>query len=220
MRNWLAFLGGAQNGWAYTAQSVDLPYLVCLLMPPSLMQLQAFFLVADDIMDGSHTRRGQPCWFRKVCIKAWNPPAINILNKTLGKQKSLTVPPMGCLEHLMNVLAELKVLLVHQIFFANSLNPTKKVIVMQFLVSLGAVFQYFWPYLAVHHQDGHTWACAFSSKRAWQLSTSLAGSCGIFWILSSGVYWYDLPLHYDERLCTSKGWGAYSCTDNAQYNVY
>lgn len=36
--------------------------------------LQAYFLVLDDIMDGSHTRRGQPCWFRdpKVGLIAVN----------------------------------------------------------------------------------------------------------------------------------------------------
>ncbi|KAJ4768902.1 Farnesyl pyrophosphate synthase [Rhynchospora pubera] len=36
--------------------------------------LQAYFLVLDDIMDNSHTRRGQPCWFRnpKVGLIATN----------------------------------------------------------------------------------------------------------------------------------------------------
>ncbi|XP_058208908.1 farnesyl pyrophosphate synthase isoform X1 [Rhododendron vialii] len=36
--------------------------------------LQAYFLVLDDMMDNSHTRRGQPCWFRvpKVGLIAAN----------------------------------------------------------------------------------------------------------------------------------------------------
>lgn len=34
------------------------------------LQLQAYFLVHDDIEDGCHKRRGQPCWFRLPKVRA------------------------------------------------------------------------------------------------------------------------------------------------------
>ncbi|RYH04890.1 polyprenyl synthetase family protein, partial [archaeon] len=58
--------------------------------------MQAFFLVADDIMDGSVTRRGLPCWFRRpeVALIAINDSFIlesfvyKILKKYFGQDKS------------------------------------------------------------------------------------------------------------------------------------
>ena len=45
-----------------------------LLSPEKSMltgQLQAYFLVADDMMDASYTRRGQPCWYKRVTSPMW-----------------------------------------------------------------------------------------------------------------------------------------------------
>ncbi|KAL7593880.1 farnesyl diphosphate synthase 2 [Lactuca sativa] len=51
--------------------------------------LQAYFLVLDDIMDESHTRRGQPCWFRlpKVGMIAVNDGVVlrNHISRILKK---------------------------------------------------------------------------------------------------------------------------------------
>lgn len=46
-------------------QSIKDVYLQNMKLTYYLIQLQAYFLVADDMMDGSITRRGQPCWYRK-----------------------------------------------------------------------------------------------------------------------------------------------------------
>lgn len=48
--------------------ALDLPddeYKLAAILGWSIELLQAYFLVADDMMDQSVTRRGQPCWYRK-----------------------------------------------------------------------------------------------------------------------------------------------------------
>eukprot|EP01134_Creolimax_fragrantissima_P008503 CFRG8503T1 len=41
----------------------------CFVLGWCVEWLQAFFLVADDVMDGSITRRGQPCWYKNEEVK-------------------------------------------------------------------------------------------------------------------------------------------------------
>ncbi|THH28348.1 hypothetical protein EUX98_g5847 [Antrodiella citrinella] len=52
----------------------DDEYLKAAILGWCVELLQAFFLVSDDIMDSSVTRRGQPCWYRneKVGLIAIN----------------------------------------------------------------------------------------------------------------------------------------------------
>ena len=62
------------------------------------LQMQTFFLVADDIMDGSETRRGKVCWYKKdnIGMMAFNDAIIlehciySILNRHFKHHKHYT----------------------------------------------------------------------------------------------------------------------------------
>ena len=61
-------------------------------------QMQTFFLVADDIMDGSETRRGKLCWYKKdnIGMMAFNDAIVletciySILNRHFKEHKHYT----------------------------------------------------------------------------------------------------------------------------------
>ncbi|RDB26695.1 Farnesyl pyrophosphate synthase [Hypsizygus marmoreus] len=59
--------------------------------------LQAYFLIADDIMDGSITRRGQPCWYLSPSPALTTPSATPVVPATVpaslaSQEVSITTP--------------------------------------------------------------------------------------------------------------------------------
>lgn len=85
-----------------------------------MLQLQAYFLVADDIMDNSITRRGQPCWYRvpEVGLVAINDGIIleSCLYRILKKHFS----SMPSYVHLMDLFHEI----THQTAHGQLLDTT------------------------------------------------------------------------------------------------
>lgn len=55
---------GTADSHLYEDFDIHKDFSTALVIPTCVTQLQAFFLVSDDLMDNSVTRRGQPCWYR------------------------------------------------------------------------------------------------------------------------------------------------------------
>ena len=60
---------GSQVGSMQSDEDIDKLFFQARVVGWCIEWLQAFFLVADDMMDGSVTRRGQPCWYKLEHVK-------------------------------------------------------------------------------------------------------------------------------------------------------
>ena len=80
-------------------------------------QMQTYFLVADDIMDGAETRRGKPCWYKKdnIGMMAFNDALIietciySILERHLKDHKQYSALVHAFLQVILNKIIVISV---------------------------------------------------------------------------------------------------------------
>src|ERR1700722_5134856 len=110
-------------GWCVEVVRPFRPFLTPIpeIVPPR--KLQAFFLVADDIIDWSFTRRGQLCWSRSVCDIAINDA---FMLEALRLRYTTCSSLISVMNHLMSTFWEFPVRCVCRAFAFTHSRPLRK----------------------------------------------------------------------------------------------